>query len=64
MGYIVDSYRAKLAKNKGFFKMSKVIIFLKTVFKGLCDIFKPDSLEELEKDKEIEYERNQWGYWK
>lgn len=27
-------------------------------------IFEPDSLEEQEKDREIEYERNQWGYWK
>jgi len=52
-----------VAKNKGFCKMSKVIILLKTVFKGLCDIFKPDSLEEQEKDKEIEYERNQWGFY-
>lgn len=32
---------------------------LKTVFKA---IWGKESKEEIEKDKEIEYERNQWGF--
>lgn len=42
--------------------MSKIINALKTVFKAFVAFFEPDSDIEREKDKEIEYERNQWGY--
>lgn len=45
-------------KIRGSKKMLKYLISL---FKTL---FEPDSLEEQDKDKEINYERNQWGYWK
>lgn len=58
MAYIVEIRTVKLGKLKENFKMWQI---LKTVFEML---FEPDSLEEQAKDKEINYERNQWGYWK
>lgn len=36
----------------------------KTFISFIIQIFKPNNAEEINKDKEIEYERNQWGYWK
>ena len=35
---------------------------LRAIYWLFCDIFEPDSIDEKEKDREIEYERNSWGY--
>ena len=39
---------------------------IKTLWKGIYGlfhaIFEPDSIDEKEKDKEIQWERDQWGY--
>lgn len=37
---------------------------LKGIYELFCAIFEEDSEVEIAKDKEINYERNQWGYWK